>query len=185
MNGARAMRSVRTRLGALVAALLIVAASAGAASAVGVTESAWTDRAYASAVATGGTWSTGSTMGCVAMNANGTVKAGGTCSVVSVTVGAQWGDQGHRTRNYTVSFNTNAGDGYIQFTVNLAAGSGPFAWGNAGLVAPSQQAIPNNGWTCSQLPTLTAKTPTNWGWGSNSSIFFQVTEDRSSTSTVC
>ncbi len=117
------------------------------------------------------------------MTANGTPKAGGSCSVTSVTVSAEWGNVGSRMRNYSVQFNSNAAEGYIQFTVDLSQGS--FAWTSAGLVAPSQQVAPNDGWTCGQLPTLTGKTPTNWGWGANSAIFFQIAEDRTSTSTAC
>ncbi len=185
MSGTVGATRARTRLGVVVAALLSVAASASAVSVVGVTESAWTDRTHVSAVATGGTWSTSPTIGCVAMNADGSPKAGGTCTVTGVSVDAQWGEAGNRTRNYKVRFNTNAAEGYIQFTVNLAAGTGPFSWGNAGIVAPAQQVTPNNGWTCAQLPIVTGKTPTNWGWGAGSSIFFQVTENRASTNTVC
>lgn len=175
----------RTRTLSVLALLITLVTGAGAASSVALTESAWTDKTYATAVATGGTWSKSPTLGCVAMNANGTPRAGGHCTITSVTVGAQWGDPGNRTRNYTLRFDTNAADGYIQFTVNLAAGTGAFSWGNAGLVAPSQQVTPDNAWSCSQLPILSGKTPTNWGWGANSSIFFQIAENRRSASTVC
>lgn len=175
----------RRRWSTLLAAALLVVGIVGVGTAVDATQSAWTDKTYASAVATGGTWVTPDTVGCKAMNANGTAKAGGYCSVTSVSVQAEWGTAGDRTRNYSVTFNSNAAEGYIQFTVDLSVSGGAFTWTNAGLVAPTQQVTPTNGWTCAKLPILTGKTPTNWGWGASSSIYFQVTENRSSTAVTC
>lgn len=176
---------VRARLAAVAAALLIVVGAGAAIGAVQDTQAAWNDASYASAVATGGSWATPATVGCTAMNANGTVKNGGRCTVTSVTAD-EWGTAPDRQRGYTVTFNTNAGNGYVQFTIDLAVAgvSSNFSWSTAGLVG-NGQATPSNGWTCAALPTLTAKTPTNWGWGSSSQIYFQVVENRSSTTVSC
>lgn len=175
------------RLLPIVAALVLALGLAGAAAGIQPTQSAWNDQAYVSAVATGGTWQTPVSVGCVAMNANGTPKTGGRCVVTAVAVENEWGDPGQRMRNYRVRLNSNAQDGYVQFTVDLSQGGGAagFSWTNAGLTAGSSQVTPNNGWTCASLPTLTGKTPTNWGWDSNSSIFFQITEARSSQAVKC
>ena len=172
----------------LVAATLVAAlGAAGAVTGIRATESAWTARTYVSAVATGGTWSVPVTVGCVAMRPNGQPKQGGRCSVTSVVVDGEWGTVGERMRNYVVTFNSNAQDGYIQFTIDLskATGSSAFSWSTAGLTADSTQVTPNNGWTCANLPALTGKTPTNWGWGASSSIYFQIAEKRSSQPVKC
>ncbi|CAI9392280.1 hypothetical protein [Microbacterium sp. T2.11-28] len=176
---------LRARVAAVAAALLIVVGAGAAAGAVQDTHAAWNDKSFASAVATGGTWSAPTSYGCTAMNADGSVKNGGRCTVTSVTAD-EWGTAPNRQRGYTVGFNTNAGNGYVQFTISLAVAgaSSNFSWSTAGLVG-NGQAIPTNGWTCAQLPTLTAKTPTNWGWGSSSQIYFQVVENRSSTAVSC
>ena len=176
---------LRTRVAAVAAALLIVVGVGAATGVVQDTQAAWTDTSYASAVATGGTWAAPTTFGCTAMNADGSVKNGGRCSVTSVTAD-EWGTAPNRQRGYNVVFNTNAGNGYVQFTINLAVSgaSSNFSWSSAGLVE-NGHATPTNGWTCAQLPTLTAKTPTNWGWGSSSQIYFQVVEKRSSTAVSC
>ncbi|KZE90721.1 hypothetical protein [Microbacterium sp. TNHR37B] len=179
------MRLTRLRMTALLIALGSLVAGAGVAGSIGDTSAAWTDSTSASVVATGGSWVPASAIGCTAMNPNGTPKPGGRCSVTSIQLQGEWGNPGARTRGYSVVFNSNAGGGYIQFTIDLSTAGGPFSWATAGLVAPAQQAIPDNGWSCAQLPMLTAKTPTNWGWGQSSSIYFQVTEDRSSTGAVC
>lgn len=181
------MTARRFRRLVVAAALVAALGVAGAVTGIRATESAWTDRTYVSAVATGGTWSVPVTVGCVAMNPNGEPKPGGRCSVTSVTVEAEWGTNGSRMRNYTAYFNSNAQDGYVQFTIDLstATGSGPFSWATAGLTAGSSQVIPASGWTCASLPTLKGKTPTGWGWGPNSSIFFQITENRSTQPVKC
>ena len=175
-----------TRALALAAGLVLAMGIAGTVSGIRPTQSAWTDHAHVSAVAAAGTWATPATTGCVAMNANGTPKTGGSCHVTSIVVSAQWGANGERMRNYDVTFASNAQEGYIQFTVDLsAAGPGGFSWATAGLTAGSSHVTPTNGWTCAQLPILTGKTPTNWGWGAASSIFFQIAEDRASQAVKC
>lgn len=179
------MRLTRLRMTALLIAFGSLVAGAGVAGSIGDTSAAWTDSTSASVVATGGSWVPASAIGCTAMNPNGTPKTGGRCSVASVQLQGEWGNPGARTRGYSVVFNSNAGGGYIQFTIDLSAAGGPFSWSTAGLVAPALQAIPSNGWSCAQLPMLTAKTPTNWGWAQSSSIYFQVTEDRSFMGAVC
>jgi hypothetical protein len=169
-----------------MAAILGIAGVTAATAGVQATQAAWNDRTYVSAVATGGTWSVPVAVGCVAMEANGTPKSGGYCQVAGVTVDQEWGDRGNRNRNYSVKLNSNAGSGYIQFTVDLSkAGASGFSWSTAGLAAGSSQVTPNNGWTCAKLPTLTGKTPTNWGWGATSSIYFQITENRNSQPVTC
>lgn len=179
------VRAARTRWATAVVAVLLAVGGIGVAGAVQDTQAAWTDRTYVSAVATGGSWVAPTTYGCTAMNANGTEKNGGRCTVTSVTAN-EWGTAPDRQRGYTVTFNTNAGNGYVQFSISLAVSgvSSNFSWSNAG-VLDNGQVIPNNGWTCAQLPTLTGKTPTNWGWGSSSQIYFQVTENRSSATVTC
>lgn len=175
------------RLAPVAAALVLAVGLVGAAVGIQPTQSAWSDRTIVSAVATGGSWSAPVTIGCVAMNADGTPKSNGRCVVTAVAVENEWGDPGQRMRNYRVRLNSNAQEGYVQFTVDLSQGNGAagFSWTNAGLTAGSSQVTPNNGWTCASLPTLTGRTPTNWGWDSNSSIFFQITEDRSSQAVKC
>lgn len=170
----------------VIAATLGIAGVTAATAGVQPTQSAWTDRTIVSAVATGGKWSVPVSVGCVAMDADGTPKNGGYCEIAGLTVDQEWGDIGSRTRNYTLKLRSNAGSGYIQFTVDLSkAGTSGFAWSTAGLTSNSTQVIPNSGWTCAKLPTLTGKTPTNWGWGPGSSIFFQITENRSSQAVNC
>lgn len=176
---------VRARLVGVVAALVLIVGVAAAAGAVQPTQAAWTDKTYASAVATGGTWAAPVSYGCTAMNADGSVKNGGRCAVTAVTAN-EWGTAPSRTRGYTVTFDTNAGNGYVQFTINLNVSgvASNFTWSTAG-VSGGGQVITNNGWTCAQLPTLTGKTPTNWGWGSASQIYFQVAENRASAGVAC
>lgn len=181
------IRVPRRLLAVFAATLLTITGIGVAAAATSTTQAAWNDRVYVSAVATASTWTTPVTNSCVAMNADGTVKSNGYCSVTSVVVQAEWGGTGNRTRNYNVTFNTNADRGYIQFTINLApTGTSTFTWSTAGLArADSPQVTPNTGWTCSQLPKLTGKTPTDWSWGSNSQIYFQIVENRATNSVVC
>jgi hypothetical protein len=169
-----------------MAAILGIAGVTAATAGVQATKAAWNDRTYVSAVATGGTWSAPVAVGCVAMQANGTPKSDGYCKVAGVSVDQEWGDPGNRSRNYSVKLDSNAGSGYIQFTVDLSqAGASSFSWSTAGLAAGSSQVTPNNGWTCAKLPSLTGKTPTNWGWGATSSIYFQITENRNSHPVTC
>lgn len=178
--------AIGRRCAAILSAVLLVGGLAAVAGTIDDTQAAWSDATHASAVATGGTWSTTPTKpGCTAMNANGTPKSGGYCSILSVTVESEWGVRGDRTRNYVVTFRSNAGSGYIQFTANLAQTRDNFSWPTAGLVAPAAQASPNSGWTCANLPLLTAETPSNWGWGNSSSIYFQIAEKRTSTNVTC
>lgn len=182
-GGRTGMRRVWT---VALATILGIVGVATATAGVEHTQSAWTDTTYTSAVATAGTWSVPVSVGCTAMNANGTPKNGGFCEVLSVAVDQEWGTPGNRMRGYNVRLRSNAQDGYIQFTIDLSsAGSADFSWATAGLTAGSSHVTPNSGWTCADLPKLTGKTPTNWGWGPNSAIYFQITENRSSQAVNC
>ncbi|WP_293782312.1 hypothetical protein [uncultured Aeromicrobium sp.] len=164
----------------LLAALLATAAAIGATT---PTQAGWTDRSMTGAATTAGTWPSAAAPGCSAMTSDGRPRPDGTCVVTAVRYD-EWGEPGSRTRNYYVTMDSNAGAGFIRFTVDLSAGEGSgsdFGWTTANLV-PGGQASPVLGWTCSQLPMLTADTPTGWGWGVGSTIYFQVAENGSAGS---
>lgn len=177
----------RGRLSLAAAALAAVAGGALLASlAVSATEAAWTDRVAASASVSSGSWQSPATLGCVAMTAAGQPLPGGFCTVASIRY-EEWGLPGERMRGYYVALSSNAGSGFIRFTIDLSTGTGPvsdFSWAHAAL-AGNGQVTPLHGWNCTQLPVLSADTPTNWGWGTGSSVYFQVSERRSGSGTSC
>ncbi|MFB8386031.1 hypothetical protein ACFC3F_02705 [Microbacterium sp. NPDC055910] len=185
--GTSAGRSVRARgrarsgiLSLLAALALILGVGAGAAAAQS-TLSAWTDPVRAVATVSAGQWEAPATLGCIAMNADGSVKNNGHCAVTSV-VFDQWGtDAGHH-RNYYVTVTSNAGNGYVVVTIDLASarmrsdtGTGTWRWENAattgGHLAPSS--------ACADLPLLTASTPL--GWGGSGQFYLPMVDNRAST----
>lgn len=178
MSAAAIRRHLSGRLLPVVAALALVLGVAAAAASVSPTESAWTDNASSSAAVTAGEWSAPLSYGCVAMNANGTVKQGGTCAVKSL-VYDQYGNDSLHYRNYYVSVDSNAGTGYVQLTLDLSSatlransGTGTWKWGNAattgGEFSPSS--------SCSALPSMVANSPTMWI--SSRTFYFQVVDNR-------
>jgi len=180
---------LRGRLRALPAAaglVALIALTGLATGALSATDAAWTDRTVVAAGVSSGSWQAPVTVGCTAMTAAGQPLAGGSCTVASIRY-EEWGSPGSRMRGYYVALSSNAGNGFIRFTIDLSAASGPssdFSWSRAGLTN-NAQAIPVRGWSCNQLPVLTADTPSNWGWNASSSIYFQVSETRSGSGTSC
>lgn len=175
MNAATIPRRV-----APLAAILVFLIGLGAAVASAApTRSAWTDASFSSVAVTAGEWAAPVSYGCVAMNANGGVKEGGTCKVTGV-VFDQWGDDSQHHRNYYVSVDSNAGSGFVRLTLDLSAatmrldlGTGTWKWGNAattgGELGPSS--------ACSALPTLVADSPVMWS--SSRSFYLQATDNKS------
>ncbi len=166
------------RLTSFLALLAVFAGIGAAALVLTPTQSAWADRNYASAAVTAGDWSAPVAYGCIAMNADGTVMAGGTCRVTSV-VFDQWGDDSQHWRNYYVSVDSNAGRGYVQLTLDLAAatmradsGVGTWKWGSnattGGELTPTS--------ACAAMPTLVANSPTMWG--SSRTFYFASVDNR-------
>lgn len=189
MTAASAVRTtLRSRLVAIVAALLLVAGVGVGAAALAPTQSAWTDASFGTAAVTSGDWDApppATTYGCVAMNADGTVMKGGTCKVTSL-VYDEWGDNSQHSRNYYVGVDSNAGNGYVRLTLDLSAGTlrnntgvGTWKWNNAattgGEITPTS--------ACSALPTLVADSPTMWQ--TSRSFYFSVVDKRPNGSVTC
>ncbi|MET0297271.1 MAG: hypothetical protein ABW024_07715 [Microbacterium sp.] len=179
MSASALPRRLSSRILQTVAALVLVTGLGAAAASVAPTQSAWTDPTSATAAVSAGEWSAPQSYGCVAMNANGTVKQGGTCTVTSL-VFDQYGSDALHYRNYYVGVESNAGTGYVQLTLDLSAasvrwntGTGTWKWGNA--ATTGGEFSPTS--SCASLPTMTANTPTMWI--SSRSFYFQVVDNRS------
>lgn len=185
MTGARPLRS---RLTSLVMALALVGGIGLASTSVAPTHSAWTDTTFTSAAVTSGDWAAPqppTTYGCVAMNADGTVMKGGTCTVTALVYDG-WGDNSQHFRNYYVDVTSNAGSGYVKLTLDLSKGkarndssTGTWKWNNAattgGEITPTS--------ACSALPTLEANTPSMWQ--ASRTFYFPVTDKRAGGSATC
>jgi len=165
----------------ILLAALSVLVTVGGVGAIGTTQAAWTDRTYASAVATAGTWPTATTNTCTAYTMQNTVIPG--CVVTSIeTQGPGWGDPGNQTRNYYLNFSGTGGAYYVTFDVTLPSTvSGvTWTWTNAG-IATGGQFTAAAGWTCGQLPRILGRS-VNWQVGT---VWFQAYENRTGKSVAC
>jgi hypothetical protein len=158
-----AMRRIRSTWIAMALIAVAVVGIAGAATTTAATQAAWSDRAHTSAAVSAGTWATTTANSCKAMNAAGKELPNGTCKVTSVTF-SQWADGKNTVRDYYISFEMSNNAAFPQFTVDLSkgTGSGTFSWATAGTIATNQY-TPLSGYKCSELPTLRANGPSNWG----------------------
>lgn len=175
---------VRARLGRrasrLLAAVLtlvgVVALGGAALGAAAPTQAAWSDRTYASATVTAGTWSTSKNT-CTALNQGGRPVP---CTVKAIRYEG-WGNPGSQTRNYYIEFTSPAAKS-ITFSVDLSTATGTggtFSWSNAG-VATTAQFTPTGGWTCGSLPLVTGKA---FDW--YTTVYFPVYENKSGQSVMC
>lgn len=167
------------RRNALVAAVAVVAvlgAAFAATAASARTQAAWTDRVYASAAVTSGSWATVANT-CTALDQNGKSVA---CTVTGIHYDG-WGTAGNQTRNYYIDFNASSAK-TITFSVDLSTATGAagsWSWSNAGVGAAAQFA-PTGGWTCSSLPRVTGKA-NDW----YTTVYFPVYENRTGQSVMC
>lgn len=156
------IRRLRMRWVAVLVIAMAVIGVAAIATATAVTQAAWNDKAHTSAPVTAGTWNT-SAGTCTAMNRMGKAVSNGSCKVTAVTF-SQWSDGKNTIRDYYIDFELSSNATYPNFTVDLSkgTGSGTWSWTTAGTIATSQYSLVS-GYKCSELPTLRANGPSNWG----------------------
>lgn len=123
---------------------------------------------------------------CTVVNTTGNPIAGQTCSVTDLRMGTSWGADGSRTANMYVSFSSTGvnGNQRVQFSLNLQGAQGVPAgwnWSTSGSLSGGNIST-LSGYACSELPVLRGQTPP--GWGSYTSVFFQVTENRATASNL-
>jgi len=179
--------TVSPRLGfraALAVALVgILLGGIAVVSATSATGAAWTDRGYASAAVSAGTWAVapgGNT--CVALNGGG--NAVGTCRVTSVRY-EEWGSAGNHTRNYYMTFAVSqpGPTRSIQVDIDLSTatgtttGTGSWNWANTATLVSTGQFTPSS--TCAGLPRLQGTTISGWDWATGPAVYFTVTDNRS------
>lgn len=146
--------------------------------------------AYSIVVMIGGwpvstTWA-GATVGCQVVDGQGN-PTGASCTITDLHVGDSWGTVGSRVANFYVSFSATGvnGDNRVQFTADLSTATGlpsGWTWSTSG-TATGTNITPVAGYTCSQLPILTAQTSP--GWGSYTGVYFAVYENRSGQTVSC
>jgi hypothetical protein len=157
---------VRWTLTAIAAVLAFTAPFAAAAA--GKTQAAWTDPTRVSATVTAGTWQTAPPASgvCVPLNPSGKPLQNATCSVGGITF-QQWEDGSNVVRDYYIAVTIDGPSSAAPLvTVDLSkatgTGTGTWAWGSAITVPTGQFTLPAD-FHCSELPTLRAIGPSNWG----------------------
>lgn len=147
------------------------------------TTAAWTDQTLASATVTAGSWEVATPTpanSCTAYDFNGKAIEG--CSVNRIEYYG-WGTAGSQTRNYYIYLDVPSGTRSVTFDVDLSTATGngtTWSWTNAGVVSGAQFTA-RDGWTCGALPRVQG-TGADWH---TSTIYFQVAEDRTASTTMC
>lgn len=123
---------------------------------------------------------------CTVVNPTGNPIAGQTCTVTDFRMGTYWGADGSRTANLYVSFSSVGvnGNQRVQFSLSLQGAQGVptnWNWSTSGSLSGGN-ITPLSGYACSELPALRGQTPA--GWGSYTSVFFQVAENRATASNL-
>lgn len=166
-------RAVVAGLLAITAPIGILAVTTGAEQ----TRAAWTDRVVVAAPVTAGTWAS-----CTAEGQDGRSWP---CTITRIEHDS-WGTPGNRTRGYTIAFSAppnGQSAKWITFTADLSTSvlrngaADGFSWAGARIVQ-NGQVDPATGWSCADLPILTARTR-EW---QTQTIYLQVREGGQSSS---
>lgn len=180
MRGPRVLANRRAGGRAVIAGLLAITASIGilaVAAGAEQTRSAWTDRVVVASPVTAGTWAN-----CTAEGQDGSSWP---CTITRIEHDS-WGTPGDRTRGYTITFSappSGQNAKWITFTADLSTSvprngaADGFSWAGARIVQ-NDHIDPAAGWTCADLPLLTARTR-EW---QTQAIYLQVREGEQSPS---
>lgn len=180
MTARRPRRSALHRVLALTLAAVAVLGAGVGVSAAASTEAAWTDATHTRAVVTSGSWAPRTGHTCTAWAQGGAKIA--SCAVTSVRVDG-WSDGSRVHRNYYVKFATPIPAEYIDFTIDLSAAVGTtpaMSWSSA-VIQGDPPFTAQNGWKCSDLPVLRARTK-QW---QTIEPYFSVVSQRAGETVIC
>lgn len=165
---------------ALASVVVAVVVTLATATGIAATGAAWTDRAFASAPVSAGSWPAYGS--CTAMTAQDAPV--GTCAITDMRYDGRGGTNKH-TRDYSLTFTVSApaATSYITVSTDLSTATvgtdssvGPWNWTTA-VTGSGTQFTPTS--ACAALPLLTGRTIAGWDWSGSPEVSLSLADSRS------